>query len=227
MMIDLRKVPLLLFLLALFTTCQSSKTAREDTITMKQNLIIILPDDMAFGDISAYGNDKFNTPNIDKLAGQGVKLTDFYVPVPYCAPSRATLLTGRFPLRHGMTQNPAPDSGIDSIGLSDDETTLGESLQNKGYAARLIGKWHLGHQEKYFPVNHGFDEYYGIQYSNDMRPVQIVENTDTLEYPVDQALLTKRYTEKAIEFIRSNKNRALLKKAVNLWLIVTKERRTT
>ena len=203
-----RKMTFLLSCFVVFVSCNNPKTpAHQENNTTKQNLIIILTDDMGYGDISAYGNKQFNTPNIDKLASQGAKLTDFYVPVPYCAPSRATLLTGRFPLRHGLVRNPAPDSGIDSIGISTEERTLGEVLQSEGYTTKLIGKWHLGHLEEYFPVNHGFDEYYGILYSNDMRPVQIVENKDTVEYPVDQRLLTKKYTEKAIEFIRTNKDK--------------------
>ena len=203
------KLPLLFIWFVVLGSCQQAKITQEETLALKQNqnLIIILTDDMGYGDISAYGNDQFSTPNIDQLAAQGAKLTDFYVPVPYCAPSRATLLTGRFPLRHGMTNNPAPDSGIDSIGISAEEHTLGEVLQSEGYKTKLVGKWHMGHLPEYFPVKHGFDEYYGILYSNDMRPVQIVENLDTVEYPVDQSLLTKKYTEKALEFIRSNKDK--------------------
>ncbi|MCK4919949.1 MAG: sulfatase-like hydrolase/transferase [Bacteroidales bacterium] len=170
------------------------------------NVIIILADDLGYGDISLYGQDRYQTTNIDQLAKEGVMLTDFYVPTPYSAPSRATLLTGRFPLRHGLTRNPAPDAGIDSFGIPDTEITLGHMFQDAGYSTKLIGKWHLGHLEEYFPVKHGFDEYYGILYSNDMRPVQIVENMDTVEYPVDQNLLTQKYTAKAIDFIQKNKD---------------------
>jgi arylsulfatase A-like enzyme len=172
----------------------------------KPNVIIILTDDMGYGDISCYNKNQIQTPNIDRLAEQGVKCTDFYVPTPYCAPSRATLLTGRFPLRHGLIQNPAPDAGINDIGIQANEITLGEVFQEAGYKTKLIGKWHLGHKEEFFPVKHGFDEYFGILYSNDMRPVQLIENMDTVEYPVDQRLLTKRYTEKAIEYIERNAN---------------------
>jgi uncharacterized sulfatase len=169
------------------------------------NVLIILADDLGFGDISCYGQKKYQTPQIDKLTDEGVLCTNFYVPTPYCAPSRATLLTGRFPLRHGLIQNPAPDAGINDVGISNDEVTLGEVFQQAGYKTKLIGKWHLGHKPEFFPVNHGFDEYYGILYSNDMRPVQIIENRDTVEYPVDQSLLTKKYTEQAIDFIEKNK----------------------
>lgn len=173
----------------------------------KPNVLIILTDDMGYGDISCYNSDQIKTPNIDNIAEHGVRFTNFYVPTPYCAPSRATLLTGRFPLRHGMVQNPAPDAGINEVGINASEITLGNVFQDAGYKTKLIGKWHLGHKPEYFPVKHGFDEYYGILYSNDMRPVQIIENMDTVEYPVDQSLLTQKYTSKAIEFITANKDK--------------------
>lgn len=172
----------------------------------KPNVVIILTDDMGYGDISCYNKNQIKTPNIDRLATEGVRFTDFYVPTPYCAPSRATLLTGRFPLRHGMVQNPAPDAGINDIGLNASEVTMGELFQGAGYHTKCIGKWHLGHKPEYFPVKHGFDEYFGILYSNDMRPVQIIENMDTVEYPVDQRLLTKKYTSKALDFIKRNQH---------------------
>lgn len=172
----------------------------------KPNVVIILTDDMGYGDISCYNSNSVKTPNIDKLAKKGVRFTNFYVPTPYCAPSRATLLTGRFPLRHGMVQNPAPDAGINDCGIKASEITLGNVFQDAGYKTKLIGKWHLGHKPEYFPVKHGFDEYFGILYSNDMRPVQIIENMDTVEYPVDQSLLTQKYTNKAIDFVTTNKN---------------------
>ncbi len=173
---------------------------------LQPNVVIILTDDLGYGDISCYAPTEYETPHIDNLAAQGVRCTDFYVPTPYCAPSRATLLTGRFPLRHGLIRNPTPDAGINDVGLADREITLGEVFQEAGYTTSLIGKWHLGHKEEFFPVNHGFDEYYGILYSNDMRPVQIVANRDTVEYPVDQNLLTQKYTTKAIDFITRNKD---------------------
>lgn len=171
------------------------------------NVVIILTDDLGYGDISCYSQDAIPTPHIDQLASEGVRCTDFYVPTPYCAPSRATLLTGRFPLRHGLIRNPTPDAGVDDIGIPEDEVTLGEILQEAGYRTKCIGKWHLGHREEFFPVNHGFDEYYGILYSNDMRPVQIVENRDTVEYPVDQRYLTQKYTREALKFIGENRTR--------------------
>lgn len=171
------------------------------------NVVIILTDDLGYGDISCYSAGAVPTPHIDQLATEGIRCTDFYVPTPYCAPSRATLLTGRFPLRHGLIRNPTPDAGVNDVGIPRDEVTLGEILQDEGYRTKCIGKWHLGHLEEFFPVNHGFDEYYGILYSNDMRPVQIVENRDTVEYPVDQRYLTLKYTREALKFITENRNR--------------------
>src|SRR6185436_13237938 len=101
----------------------------------------------------------------------------------YCAPSRASLLTGRYPFRHGLMQNPAPDGGpaADKIGMALSEITLAETLKPAGYATSIIGKWHLGHQPQFLPTRQGFDEYFGIPYSNDMRPVRILENERIFE----------------------------------------------
>lgn len=187
---------LFLFLLV-FSSCKGKSEG-----VQKPNVLIILTDDMGYGDISCYNEEAVNTSNIDRIAHEGVQCTDFYVPTPYCAPSRATLLTGRFPLRTGLIRNPTPDMGINDIGISPKEILLSEVFHDEGYRTKLIGKWHLGHKPEFFPVKHGFDEYFGILYSNDMRPVQLIENMDTVEYPVDQQFLTKRYTEKAIEFIK-------------------------
>ncbi|SNR43732.1 uncharacterized sulfatase [Lutibacter agarilyticus] len=196
---------IILSLVLTFTGCDKSENVEKNDL--KPNVLIILTDDLGYGDISSYGQINYETPNIDKIARQGVSSTSFYVPTPYCAPSRATLLTGRFPLRHGLIKNPTPDAGINDIGISSDEITMGEVFQEAGYATKAIGKWHMGHKEEFFPVEHGFDEYYGILYSNDMRPVQIVEDKDTIQYPVDQRYLTNDYTNQAIEFIKRKKEK--------------------
>ena len=196
--------PFFALLFLLFVGCSNQK--KEVQSQQKPNVLIILTDDLGYGDISCYGQTDYQTPEIDKLAENGVLCTAFYVPTPYCAPSRATLLTGRFPLRHGLIRNPTPDAGINDVGISANEITLGNVFQEAGYKTKCIGKWHLGPKPEFFPVNHGFDEYYGILYSNDMRPVQIIEDRDTVEYPVDQTQLTKKYTEKAIEFIERNQH---------------------
>ncbi len=188
----------------------SKGIAETDQTVDSLNVVLILADDLGYGDLSCYGQTEYRTPHIDQLAAEGVRATDFYVVAPYCAASRAGLLTGRFPLRNGMTRNPHPDKGdynIDNIGIRADELTLGEVYQNKGYATSCIGKWHLGHKEPSYPVNHGFDEYFGILYSNDMLPIQIIENTEIAENPVDQRYLTQKYTDKAVDFIERNRDR--------------------
>ena len=202
MKIKMNLILLFLLICAVFSNCKERRISSENK--NKPNIIIILADDLGYGDISCFNKSRVNTPNIDNLAKEGVRCTDFYVPTPYCAPSRATILTGRFPLRHGIIRNPAPDAGINDIGIDVNELTLGEVFRKEGYRTKCIGKWHLGHREEFFPVKHGFDEYYGILYSNDMRPVQIIENMDTVEYPVDQSMLTQKYTKKALEFIENN-----------------------
>ncbi|MBC8469043.1 MAG: sulfatase-like hydrolase/transferase [Planctomycetes bacterium] len=175
----------------------------------KPNFILIFADDLGYGDISGFGLKKspFETPNLERMAAEGAKLTSYYVPTPYCAPSRATILTGRYPFRNGVVFNPAPDGGINSVGLRDSEITIAEALKEAGYASICIGKWHLGHTSKFLPRRQGFDEYYGILYSNDMRPVQLVENEKVVEYPVIQATLTKRYTQRALDFIECSFSR--------------------
>jgi len=177
----------------------------------KPNFVLIFADDLGYGDIGGFGlkESPFKTPNLDRMASEGAKLTSFYVPTPYCAPSRGTILTGRYPFRHGVVFNPTPDGGVNEVGLAQSEITIAEALGEAGYASICVGKWHLGHTFKYLPRKQGFDEYLGILYSNDMRPVQLVENEKVVEYPVVQATLTKRYTQRTLDFIdrSAKKNR--------------------
>ena len=114
------------------------------------------------------------------MAAEGARLTDFYVPTPYCAPSRATLLTGRYPFRHTLVNNPAPDAGQSGYGLPPSEITLAEAVKPLGYATAAIGKWRLGHEPPWLPRSQGFDDYFGILYSNDMFPVQLVHNEEVV-----------------------------------------------
>jgi len=172
----------------------------------RPNFVLIFADDLGYGDISSYGHTKFQTPHLDGMAEQGVRFTDFYVPMPYCAPSRATILTGRYPFRHGVVGNPTPDSGVNDYGLPASEVTIAQALKKQGYATTAIGKWHLGHIPEYLPTKRGFDSYFGILYSNDMRPVQLVEDDRVVEYPVVQGTLTKRYTERALRFIEEKRD---------------------
>jgi uncharacterized sulfatase len=173
----------------------------------RPNVIVILADDMGYGELACFGHSKFKTPNLDRMAAEGAKLTQFGAPAPFCAPSRASLMTGRYPFRCGMTSNPAPDSpDANNIHLPETEITLAQLFHRAGYATGMVGKWHLGHAKKeFYPINRGFDEYFGILYSNDMRPVQLLDGEKVVEYPVVQATLTQRYTKRALDFIERNK----------------------
>ncbi len=171
------------------------------------NFIVIFADDLGYGDLSSFGAVAHTTPHLDRMAAEGIRLTQFYVPMPFCGPSRGTLLTGRYPFRTTLVSNPSPDVGRNEIGLPPSEITIAEVLKPLGYATAAIGKWHLGHIEKYLPRKQGFDEYYGILYSNDMRPVQLVENETVVEYPVIQSELTKKYTRRSIDFIERNRDK--------------------
>jgi arylsulfatase A-like enzyme len=176
----------------------------------RPNVIIILADDLGYGDLACFGHPTFKTPNLDRMAAEGARLTQFNTPAPFCAPTRASLLTGRYPFRCGLTANPAPDFGgqYTELGLPSTEITLADLFHRAGYATGMVGKWHLGHAKKeFYPVNRGFDEYLGILYSNDMRPVQLIDGEKVVEYPVVQATLTKRYTDRAVSFIERNKDK--------------------
>jgi arylsulfatase A-like enzyme len=194
-------------ILALFLLPVLPLTAAE-----QPNVVIILADDLGWGDLGCYGHPKFKTPNLDQLARDGARLTDFYSPAPYCAPSRAGLMTGRYPFRCGLTRNPCPATdpvtkNADDLGLPTDEVTLGQAFQSAGYKTLCVGKWHLGHRPQYRPLKRGFDEYLGILYSNDMHRVELIDGDKVVEYPVVQATLTRRYTERATAFIERNKDR--------------------
>lgn len=176
------------------------------------NVVVILADDLGFGDLGCYGHPKFKTPRIDQMAAEGARLTQFNCPAPFCAPTRSSLMTGRYPFRCGMTQNPAPDGGpaADALALPKGEVTLAQVLKSAGYATGMVGKWHLGHKAGSLPTDRGFDEYFGIPYSNDMRPVQVLEGMKVAEYPVVQATLTTRYAQRAVDFIQRSKGKPFL-----------------
>jgi arylsulfatase len=163
---------------------------------------MIYCDDLGYGDVGCYGSG-IRTPNIDRMASEGVRFTHFYSGNPVCSPSRASLLTGRYAPRTGVPAVLFPD---DKVGLPDTETTIAQMLKARNYATMCIGKWHLGHLPEYLPTSHGFDEYYGIPYSNDMTPRPLLHNTETIELPADLDLLTARYTEQALRFIERSKS---------------------
>lgn len=177
---------------------------------VRPNIVIILADDLGYGELGCYGHPKFKTPHLDKMAVEGARFLQFNTPMPYCAPTRASLLTGRYPSRCGMPNNPAPDGGAkaDAVALPSSEITLAQVLKQSGYATGMVGKWHLGHAKaEHLPTRRGFDEYLGILYSNDMRPVRLINGEKVAEYPLVQATLTDRYTQWALDFIQHNKGR--------------------
>src|SRR5688572_11324963 len=176
-------------------------------VPQRVNVVVILADDLGYGDLACYGQEKFKTPHLDRMAAEGARLTNFYAACPFCAPTRTSLLTGRYPFRSGMNGNPSPDGGASDLGIPDGELLLGELFQKAGYATACYGKWHLGHRPKFFPTRHGFDEYFGILYSNDMRPVELRQNEERAEYPVEQTTLTQRYTQRAVSFIERHKDK--------------------
>lgn len=200
-----------LMLLGILTSIFACQENPEASYEGPPNIVLIFADDLGYGDLGLYGHPTIHSPNINQMAHEGIKMTSFYAAAPVCSPSRAALMTGRFPIRVGMPGNKGPDS---KDGLNPEERTLAEALKEKGYATAAFGKWHLGAVPGYMPLDNGFDEYYGILYSNDMmppwvntkRPLHLYRNNEpTTEQPVDQTTLTKRYTEETIRFIKEHK----------------------
>jgi len=179
------------------------------------NYVLIFCDDLGYGDLGCYGSKKNRTPRIDAMAKEGMRFTSFYSSSPVCTPSRASLLTGCYARRVSMHEDFTGHWVLiprSRRGMHADELTLPEMLKAKGYATACIGKWHLGDQPAHLPTAHGFDEYYGIPYSNDMAsrrrgdpPLPLVKQTKVIEAPANQSALTQRYTREAVSFIERNK----------------------
>ncbi len=198
------------------------RLAARGSMKRRPNIVIIMADDMGYGDLGCFGSELISTPNIDRLAGEGVKLESFYSCAAICAPSRSGLMTGRYPIRNGVTMNFYPSrrplesvsmhllSGI-GWGMDTREITLAQALKPAGYAAACIGKWHLGDIRKYRPHHRGFDHYMGVLYSNDGRPLNLYRMDEVIEeHPVDQNYLTQKYTREAVRFIDDNRDRPFL-----------------
>ncbi|HEY7775261.1 MAG TPA: sulfatase, partial [Kineobactrum sp.] len=167
----------------------------------RPNIILILTDDLGYGDIGANGADMIATPNIDRLAREGVRLTSYYAPANVCTPSRAGMLTGRQPIRMGLAAGVLfPRS---KNGLPQAELTLPEMLATVGYRTAMVGKWHLGNTPEHWPTAHGFERFFGVPYSNDMSPFPLYEGDRVIEPEADQSRLTERYTDTAIEIIEA------------------------
>jgi len=209
-----------LFILVALSSCVNSSDTQA---TDKPNIIVVFCDDMGYGDLGCFGHPTIKTPQLDKLAAEGQKWTSFYVPAAVCTPSRAGLITGRYPVRSGFMGGVLfPNS---KGGLPESEITIPELLKVAGYSTACIGKWHLGHLPQFLPTSNGFDYYYGIPYSNDMDRVEgtdyryvcvnpeieifqvpLMRNTEVIERPAQQTTITKRYTEETVKYINENKD---------------------
>ncbi|MCA9149729.1 MAG: sulfatase [Planctomycetales bacterium] len=193
----------------ILTLVAGQVAATPTTPKTKPNIVVIFCDDLGYGDVGCFGHPTIRTPEIDRMAAEGQKWSSFYVAAPVCTPSRAGLMTGRLPIRNGMTSPKRvvlfPDS---KGGLPDEEVTIAECLRERGYATACFGKWHLGHLPQYLPQRQGFDEYFGIPYSNDMSAgggAPLMRGNQVIERPVDQTTVTRRYTDEAIRFIESHR----------------------
>jgi len=189
------------------------------------NIVVVFADDLGYGDLGCFGHPTIRTPNLDQMAREGMRFTQFYAAASVCTPSRAALLTGRLPIRSGMCSDQKrvlfPNS---AGGIPASEITLAEALKTKGYATGCIGKWHLGHLPPYLPTSNGFDSYFGIPYSNDMDRVAdrklgrkifwdpkveywnvpLMRDTKIVEQPANQTTITQRYAQEAVQFIKAN-----------------------
>ena len=192
--------------------------------TRRTNFIVILSDNLGYGDIEPFGSKVHRTPSLNRMAKEGRKFTHFYVTAGVCTPSRASIMTGCYAQRVQMHANPRDQlvlRPISPYGLNPDEITLAEVLKKQGYATTIIGKWHLGDQPEFLPTRQGFDSFFGIPYSDDMTkatgerigsrmdgnrwpPLPLMENEEVIEAPADRDMLTKRYTERALQFIEQN-----------------------
>ncbi|MEE4537674.1 MAG: sulfatase, partial [Erythrobacter sp.] len=172
--------------------------------TRPPNVVLIMADDLGWGDVGANGADMIATPNIDRLAAEGIRLTTFYARSNACTPSHAALLTGRYPIRSGMQHVVSPHS---DSGLPQSEITLPELLKEAGYATGMVGKWHLGHRDKFWPTAHGFDKFTGVPYSNDLQPFDLYHHKTVVQSPVQQTELTDRYAAAASDFIARHRKK--------------------
>lgn len=204
-------------LAALFSTlagCRSEVPERGDPD--RPNIVIIFTDDQGYGDVGVFGAADIPTPNLDGMAAEGVVLTEFYAAQPVCSASRAALLTGCYPNRIGIHNALMPGS---PVGLNPEEETLAELLKARGYSTGIFGKWHLGDAPEFLPTRHGFDQFYGIPYSNDMwphhpqqgsvfhfDPLPLYEQETVVDTLDDQTYLTRDITRKSVAFIREHRD---------------------
>jgi len=204
--IPFRRMCAMLSLLSLFIATASTQAETPP------NVVVIFADDLGYGDLHCYGSPYNDTPNLDRMAAEGKKFTGFCVAQAVCSASRTALLTGCYPNRVGIQGALGP---ANNHGINDSEMTLAEVLKTRGYATAIFGKWHLGHHPQFLPTRHGFDEYFGLPYSNDMWPkhptakfpdLPLVEGEKTIELNPDQSRLTTEYTERAVKFIERHRD---------------------
>ena len=212
----MRNSMILLLLMAVMASTSCSKKAKEGS-NDQPNIIIIFTDDQGYQDVGVFGSPNIITPNLDKMASEGARLTNFYAAQAVCSASRAALLTGCYPNRVGIHNALMPDA---KVGLNPGETTIADMLKANGYATAIFGKWHLGDHPDFMPLKQGFDEYFGIPYSNDMwplhpqqgpifdfGPLSLYENEVVIDTLEDQSDLTTQITERSVQFIEANKDK--------------------
>jgi len=210
------KTAILIALLSILVATVIGFSQKREGARRPPNFVIIYADDLGYADIGSFGAIGYQTPNLDRMAREGARLTDFYVAQAVCSASRAALLTGCYSNRVGF------QGALDhraQYGVSDNEKTIAQVLKTRGYATAIFGKWHLGHHPQFLPTRHGFDEYFGLPYSNDMWPnhptaakgyypdLPLIENEKVAQLMPDQSQLTTWYTERAVKFIEKNRGK--------------------
>lgn len=204
--------------LALLAPLACRAAPDEPAAARPPNVVVVFTDDQGWADVGVQGAEGFATPHLDRLAREGARLTSFYVAQPVCSASRAALLTGCYPNRVGIHGALGPHA---DFGIADEETTLAELCRSRGYATAIFGKWHLGHRARFLPTRHGFDEFWGIPYSNDMwprhpetpkgyPPLPLFEGERVVEEDPDQRRFTSEIARRAVDFIERNADRPFL-----------------
>ncbi len=210
-----------ILLLGIIASASQCGAAQADAPADRPNVVIVFTDDQGYQDVGCFGSPDIETPHLDRMAKEGMRFTDFYVSQAVCSASRASLLTGCYNVRIGILGALGPNS---RHGIHEDEVTLADLVKKRGFATAVYGKWHLGHHPEFLPLRHGFDEYFGIPYSNDMWPhhptagdrfpnLPLFEGERVINAevtPEDQTMFTTWFTERAVEFIEEHQDQPFL-----------------